>query len=431
MPANHRPFPPENPPMRTRLPVLLALLSCSILLACRILPAAERWPQFLGPEGNARAEGARLPVEFSEDEHVRWKVPIHGRGWSSPVIWDDQIWMTTATRDGKKMFAVCVDRRSGRMLHDILVFENEKPRYCEPSNSYASPTPVIEAGRVYVHFGSYGTACLDTSSGEVLWQRRDLPCNHWRGPGSSPVLAGDRLIIPFDGYDLQYVVALDKATGATVWKRDREIDYGTTNGDRKKAYATGTIVRAGGVEQVVIPSAAATVSYEVASGEEVWRVRHGGMNACARPQLAHGMVFVTTGSNSNLLAIHPDGRGDVTESRVAWKGQKGVPQRPTPIVVGDHVYTISDAGVVSCADARTGKLIWQERVGGKYRASPLYADGRIYFFDMDGECAVIEAGSEYKLLARNKLENGCQASPAVAGDELFVRTTTHLYCIGR
>ena len=409
--------------MRIRLILLAALLFTPTLRA------GEQWPQFLGPDGNSQAADAQLPVEFSEQNHVRWKVPIHDRGWSSPVIWGDRIWLTTATVDGKKMYAVCVDRKTGKLLHDILVFENEKPQYCEPSNSYASPTPVVEAGRVYVHFGSYGTACLDSDSGKILWQRRDLPCNHWRGPGSSPILVDDLLVVAYDGYDLQYVVALNKETGETAWKRDRDIDYGSNNGDRKKAYSTAGVVRAGGVTQVVLPSAAATIAYDVASGKELWRVQHGGMNACSRPQVAHGLVYFTTGSNSNLLAVRPGGRGDVTNSQVAWKGKKGVPQRPTPIVVGEYVFMISDAGVVSCLNAETGDLVWQQRVGGKYRATPLYAGGRLYFFSRDGDCPVIEAGPKYKLLARNKLDSEIQASAAVVGNALFVRTATHLFRI--
>ena len=178
--------------------------------------ASQNWTEFRGPSGTGISAARDLPLQWSESENIQWKLEIHGKGWSSPVSWDNQLWLTTATEDGKKLYAICVERSTGRVLHDILVFENKEPRFCHPTNSYASPTPTIEKGRVYVHFGSYGTACLDSSSGKVLWTRRDLPCNHWRGPGSSPIIDDDNLIVAYDGYDLQFVVAMNKRTGKTV-----------------------------------------------------------------------------------------------------------------------------------------------------------------------------------------------------------------------
>src|SRR5207245_690583 len=230
-----------------------------LILPCLVLglPAEQNWPQFRGPRGAGRADDAALPVRWSETENVRWKTLIHGKGWSSPVIWADQVWLTTATPDGHALFAVGVERASGKIAFDQKVFDICTPSYCHPFNSYASPTPVIEAGRVYVHFGSAGTACLDTASGRLLWSRQDLHCDHHRGPGSSPVLYKDLLIVHFDGIDQQYVVALDKGTGKTVWKRSRDIDYQTDDGDLKKAYATPAIVELGGQAQVISPAAAA------------------------------------------------------------------------------------------------------------------------------------------------------------------------------
>jgi outer membrane protein assembly factor BamB len=243
----------------------------TLLLLTALLPAADRplthtWPEYRGPHGDGHAVATRLPVRWSEKENIRWKTAIHGKGWSSPVVWGNQIWMTTAPEDGKERFAVCVDRRTGKMLHDIKVFDDPKPAFCIAFNSYASPTPAIEAGRVYVHFGSCGTACLDTATGKTLWSRRDLPCDHWRGPGSSPILYKGLLFILFDGYDRQYVVALDKRTGKTVWKRDRDIDYGTDNGDLKKAYGTPSVINVAGKPQLVSSAAAATLAYDPFTG---------------------------------------------------------------------------------------------------------------------------------------------------------------------
>jgi outer membrane protein assembly factor BamB len=404
--------------------------SLCLLLYVSVPYAADNWPQFRGPNGDGQAVDAKLPVEFGENSNLKWKVAIAGKGWSSPIVWGKQIWLTTATEDGKQMFGVCLDRDSGKVIHNQLIFENEKPRFCHPTNSYASPTPVIEEGRVYLHFGSYGTACLDTKTGKTLWTRRDLPCNHWRGPGSSPILHGDLLIVAYDGYDLQYVVALDKNSGKTVWKQDRNIDYGTSDGDRKKAYSTCTVLTHDGRTQVVSPSAVETISYEPATGKVLWRVRHGGMNAAARPVYGHGLVYIAAGTGKDaMIAVRPDGNGDITGSHIEWGFSKGAPKRPSPILAGENLYMIDDSGVATCLDATTAKVLWQARVGGNYRASPLLADGKIYFFELEGKVTVIEASTEgKKVLAENQLDNGFQASPAVAGNSLFLRSTKHLNC---
>ena len=404
------------------------LMTLSLTALVPALAVAENWPQFRGPNGTGRAEATGLPVKWSEEENVRWKTPIHGKGWSSPVVWGNQVWLTTATPDGHRMSAVCVDAATGKIVHDVLVFEVEKPDFCHPFNSYASPTPAIEAGRVYVHFGTYGTACLDTASGQTLWTRRDFPCDHFRGPGSSPILHQNLLIVPFDGVDQQYVVALDKATGKTVWKKERAIEYGTDNPDLKKAYATAAIVEVNGKAQVVCPSAAATVSYDPQTGQEVWRVRHGGMNVAFPPQESHGKLVLGTGAGGlGLLAVRPDGRGDVTDTHIDWTRNRGVPTRPSPLVVGDLIYLVTDQGVASCLEVETGKQVWQRRLGGEFSASPVYADGHIHCCSQEGLTHVLAPGRQPRMLAVNKLADGFMATPAVADGALFLRTETHLY----
>jgi outer membrane protein assembly factor BamB len=372
-----------------------------------------------------------LPVKWSEKENVVWKTPIHDKGWSSPVIWGNQIWMTTAREDGKEMFAVCVDRDTGKIIYDLKVFDVEKPAFCIAFNSYASPTPVIEQGRVYVHFGTYGTVCLDTATGKKVWERRDLNCNHHRGPGSSPILYDDLLIVNFDGFDVQYVVALDKKTGKTVWKKDRNITYDRDDGDIKKAYGTPTVVTVEGKPQVVSPSAGATIAYDPRSGDELWRISHGGMNASAPPVYQDGLVFICTSDGGfRLLAARPNGRGDVTKTNVDWKYNKAVPSRSSPLLIGDKLVMINEQGILSCLTAKTGQPVWQERVGGQYIASPLYADGKLYLFGQEENSLVGEPGSKgWKLLSTNRLDGGCMATPAIAGKALFIRTKTHLYRI--
>lgn len=410
--------------------VLIGLSTLSYINHHSCLAQAQNWPEFRGPTGDGQTHGSTLPLVWSEDENIKWKTPIHGMGWSSPVVWGDQIWLTTATEDGKKMYAICVNRHTGQIVHDLLLIENENPRFRHPTNSYASPTPVIEEGRVYVHFGSYGTICLDTQTGQEIWRRDDLECDHWRAPGSSPILDGDRLIVAYDGFDLQYVVALDKNDGKTIWKKDRNIDYGTDNGDFMKAYSTAKVYESAGKRQVVSPAAVESIAYDVETGDELWRVRHGWMNAAIRPLYDDGLVFIAAGkAKMGLIAVRTDGSGDVTESHIEWTYGPSPPERSGPLLIDGLLYFVSDKGVASCIEAKTGETVWQSRLGGAYRASPIYADGKIYFCSEEGLTSVIEAGREFKLLQQNQLEDGFQASPAVVGNTLYLRTLTHLYCV--
>lgn len=393
--------------------------------------AGNNWPEFRGPNGDGKSDATNIPAKFSETEHVTWKTAIHGRGWSSPVVWGNQIWVQTATEDGHEMFAVCIDLNTGKLIYDIKVFHVNEPRFRHETNSYASPTPAIEAGRVYVHFGSYGTACIDTKSGKVLWERRDLKCDHFRAPGSSPIIYKDLLIANYDGVDFQYVVAFNKHTGETVWKKDRNIDYGSDNGDRKKAYCTPQVITHNGRTQLINPSAVETISYEPLTGKEFWRVKHGGMNAAARPLFNDGLVYITAGdASSRLVAVKVDGTGDVTKTHTIWNTGKNVAKRPSQILVNGLLFMISDNGIASCRDAKTGDVIWEKRTPGKdFWASPVYVDGKIYFFSKAGDIFVIAADREYKLLAKNKLDSGFNASPAIVGESIILRTFTHLYRI--
>jgi outer membrane protein assembly factor BamB len=392
--------------------------------------AEENWPQFRGPRGDGTSRAVGLPLTWSESRHVRWKTAIHGRGHCSPVVWDDQVWLTTATEDGHRLFAVCVDRASGRIMHDVLVFAVEHPEPVHTLNSYASPTAVVEAGRVWVHFGTYGTACLDTSSGKILWARNDLHCDHFRGPGSSPILCGDRLILHFDGIDVQYLTALDKNTGKTLWKTDRSTDFAGAEGDLRKAYSTPLLAEVDGRTLLLSVGAKAAMAYLAASGEQVWKIRYDGFSNTSRPLFGEGLAFINTGfGKPELWAVRPGGRGDVTQSHVVWKLNKNVPAKPSALLVGPQIYMIDDRGIASSVDARSGEVLWHERIGGQYSSSPVWADGRIYVFDENGKSVVLAGGRQFKLLATNHLDAGCMASPAVAGKSLLVRTTTHLYRI--
>lgn len=411
---------------------IIGLVSIYTLVACvSALAEPAYWNQFRGPNANGVSSTASPPIEFGDEKNVLWKTLIHGKGWSSPVVWDQQVWLTTAPDDGTELFAVCVNLDSGQIEHDLRVFEVAEPDSCHPNNSYASCTPVVEEGRVYVHFGSAGTACLDTQTGETLWERRDLECDHFRGPASSPILYGDLLIIQFDGIDVQYVVALDKQTGQTVWRTDRNIDYGTSNGDWKKAYGTPTVIRVGDQEQLVCPSAMETIVYEPETGKEIWRVRHDGMNASARPVFQYGLVFINAGNgDTSLIAALPPGSGGSSEPRIVWSTGNVVPKRSSLIVINGALMMVSDSGVASFLAARSGQVFWSKRLGGQFWASPVFADGRVYFANKEGSVFVLDATPEFNLLAENQFPEGFNASPAIAGDTLILRSFRYLYRIG-
>ncbi len=408
--------------------LLVALVAC----AAPATLAAEAWSEFRGPSGDGVSRERGLPVEWSETDGVAWKTPIAGKAWSSPVIADGVVWMTNATEDGTRLSAVAVAADSGRVIHDLTLFEPTEPAFCHDFNSHASCTPVLENHRLYAHFGSAGTACIDTDTGAVLWKQEELRCDHHRGPGSSPIIHGNLLIVPFDGFDVQYVAAMETQSGRVVWKRDRGIDYGSDDGDAKKAYGTGTVIEANGRPQVIIPSAGATIAYAPATGEEIWRVNHGGMNASARPLHGNGLVYLNTGAGGmKMLAVRPDGTGDVTGSGVAWTSPKGSGCRASQVLVGDRLFHIGNAGTATVLDAITGEAVWQKRLGGEFSSSPILADGRIYCPNQEGQTFVVSAAAPYEVIVTNTLDEGCMASPAAYDRALFLRTTGHLYKLVR
>jgi outer membrane protein assembly factor BamB len=416
--------------------IALALLISSHVLCVQ---ASDQWPQFRGPAGDGHSRARDLPLHWSETRNVVWKTPIHGRGWSSPVVFGGQVWVTTATPDGRELYAICLDRNTGRILRDMKIFDVALPQYAHPFNTYASPTPVIENGRVFVTFGSPGTACIDTRKFKVLWERRDIDCNHFRGAGSSPVLFRDLLIMNFDGSDRQFVTALDRNTGRTVWLTARSIEFRDLDadgkpgagGDLRKAFSTPHVARIKGRWEVISLGAKAAYSYDPFSGKELWRLEERAQHsASTRPVLGHGMIFFPTGfPTGQLFAVRTGGTGLITGTHVAWKVNRGVPNKPSILLVDGLIYMIGDTGVASCIAAATGEVVWQKRIGGEYSASPVYADGRIWFFSEDGKTTVIQPGGEFKLLAENLLDDGFLASPAVAGRTLYLRSRTHLYRI--
>jgi outer membrane protein assembly factor BamB len=403
--------------------------------------SAEPWPQFRGPRGDGHSSATGLPVEFGENKLVKWKSAVHGKGWSSPVVWGSQIWMTTATEDGTELSVVCLDAASGKVVHDKVLFHIDSPQFCHKFNSYASPTPVIEEGRVYVTFGSPGTACLDTRTGALLWERRDFVCNHYRGAGSSPILFNDLLIMNFDGSDFQFVVALDKKSGKTVWKTNRSVDFNdldpqgkpTGEGDFRKAFSTPHVIEHNGRGILLSSGAKAHYGYDPRTGEELWRAEEPGQHsASTRPVAGDGMVFFPTGfSKGQLLAVKLGGHGVLDESKIAWRLKRSVPNKPSILFHDGLITMIDDGGIASCVDAKTGEVIWTHRIQGNYSAAPIFATGKIYVCSEEGKVTVFAAGREFQELATNQFDDGFMASPAVADNALILRSKTHVYRVER
>lgn len=423
----------------------LSLYCALALSASSAATVAGDWPEFRGPWGNGYAQAPDdskplgLPLQWSETDNVRWKTEIPHRGWSTPVVMDGQVWITTATADGHDFFVIGLDAETGAIRFNEKVFHSEVPESLgngASMNCYATPSPAIEPGRVYVHFGSFGTACLDTATGKVLWKRDDLRCRHYRGPSSSVVLHENLVILTMDGVDLQYHVALDKKTGETVWKTNRSVEWNDENvpgqmardGDLRKAHSTPLLVRWQDRDLMLSPGAKAAYAYDPRTGREIWRVQYPDWSVAPRPLFDRGIAYIVTGLNrTELLAIKADGEGDVTDSHVQWRLRTRIGKYASPLLVDGLLYTAAEESFVSCIDASNGKAVWTERIGGKHAASPVYADGRLYFFSQEGKTTVLKPGRTLEVLATNHLDNGFMASPAVAGKAFYLRTKTHLY----
>jgi outer membrane protein assembly factor BamB len=430
---------------------LLFLLVVSTALAQPVVTPVF-WPDKNGPTFDGHvpaAEAAKLPTEWDEasGKNIAWKadLPADEDGHSTPVIGGDVLWFTSATTDGKKQFVNGFDRHTGKQLHHKLLFENPAPEELgNPLNNYAAPSPVLEADALYIHFGTYGTARLDPATAEVVWQRRDIHVNHFRGPGSSPIIWKNLLILTFDGINAQFVTALDKATGKTVWTTPRTTDYQDLepdgkpkrDGDMRKAYHTPSVFTIAGQEVLVSIGSRAAFGYDAATGKELWTVTHGGFNAAVRPLQMEGMIFLNTGSErAHLVGVRTDDKmkGDITATHTAWDHEKRNSSESCGVLYEGIIFQTTRGGVITAVEAKTGKDVWEDRLQGQHLPSPILADGKLYFGNDRGEMNVLRAGSKFEVIATNKFAGGADdkitASPAVADGALFIRTKTHLFKI--
>ncbi|QDU01077.1 outer membrane biogenesis protein BamB [Gimesia chilikensis] len=414
--------------------ISLCVLSTVSVITAPALLSAEDWFEFRGPTGQGHSSQTSLPTAWSPTEHVLWNTKIPGVGWSSPIIVGEKVFVTTAVPEGdgpmpeQSLRVICLDLESGKILWDKEIFQETKEtvQRIHKKNSHASPTPNSDGKVLYVHFGTHGTACL-TLDGDVVWKTNALKYEMQHGNGGSPILVDDKLVVICDGKGSNFIAALNRKTGEIAWKVERNVD-----GRKKFSFATPLLITVNGEEQIVAPGTDVISGHSPKDGKEIWHLDYTGYSVIPRPIYSHGLIFVTTSyDRPTLLAIRPDGKGDVTESHLAWSNKNQIPHTPSLLVVGDELYTVSDKGIAQCFDAKTGKLHWKERVGGNYSASPLFADGKIYFQSEEGETTIIAPGTTYKEISRNHLKEPTLASYAVAGDTLLIRTKSQLYRIGK
>ena len=422
--------------------ILHSLLFVFFLFASKQVSSQEKnWTQFRGSNLNGMAISENIPLKWDESV-IKWKTAIHDKGYSSPVVYNNQIWVTTATTDGKKLYAVCLDYQTGKIIYDLLVFTPEVVEGKHSLNTYASPTPCIEKDKVYVHYGSMGTACINTADGSIVWKRTDLKCKHVQGPASSPIIYKDMLILHFEGTDVRFIVALDKTNGQTIWKSDRPAEpYEPLQEIGRKAYITPIIVNVKGRDMLISDGSAVCIAYDPNTGREIWRVVDGAESTIAMPFTENGVVFWYAGymvaddgsKYTNMLAVNPDGSGDITRTNVIWKKRDELSRNHslTPVIKDGLIYTVNTFNKLMCIDAASGEEVWSKHLLSNYDASPIYINGNIWFFSVKGEVLTIKEGRKYEVIASNKMESGIWATPAVLRNSIIVRTQNYLYRIAQ
>lgn len=417
---------------------LLFSILCFFFFSPVFSQKSANWTHFRGSEMNGIAGVADAPLHWSASENVVWKAPVKGLGWSSPVVFGNQVWLTSATQDGKEYYTLCYDLVSGKLLNEKTIFTCTDPQRIHGTNSYATPTPCIEEGFVYVHYGTYGTACINTRNFEIVWKRDDLKCSHMQGPASSLILYKDKLIVHLEGTEDPYVVALDKKTGATIWKSVRpNVIYDKLEPVYRKSYQTPIVIQVEGKELLISNSSFMCFAHDVNTGEVIWTIEYGYDSTVSQPLYWEGLVFVNSGwifeDNKPFFtrqyAIDPTGKGDVTKTHVKWMYEDEVPQIPTPVIFDGKMYMVHDRGMASCIEAKTAKVIWKQELEGNFNSSPILAAGNIYFFNVKGDCTIIKPGDHFEKVAENSIGETVKAVPAFIDKGMVLRTDKNLYLI--
>jgi outer membrane protein assembly factor BamB len=412
------------------------IIGCMLLKSEQAGSQSANWTQFRGSRSNGLAETENIPLKW-DDSVIKWKKEIHDKGHSSPVVFGDQIWLTTAKDDGKELYAICLNYKTGEIIYDIKIFTPSEVDEKHQLNTYATPTPCIENGFVYVHYGNPGTACINTADGTIIWKNSDYKCKFVQGPASSPVLYKNMVILHYEGVDVRYLVALDKSNGKLIWKSDRPADpYKPLPDIGKKAYTTPLIINVKGHDLLISNGSAVCIAYDPNTGKEIWRVVDGAESTVAMPISENGLVYWYTGfmaagdgtNYTDFLAVNPDGQGDITATNISWKKRDGLAQNQmlTPVIRDGLIYTVNTRGIMMCIDAKTGEEVWSKHVTSGFNASPLFINGNIWFFSVKGEVLVLKAGRKYEVVAQNKMDSGIWATPAVLRNSMILRTQNYV-----
>jgi outer membrane protein assembly factor BamB len=427
--------------MRTCVNGLTFLVFMSIIIcgAGRSEAQQYNWTHFRGNNLDGISGVVKVPLHWNDSTNIFWKANIEGKGWSSPVVYGDQVWITTAPPDGSEMKAIGLDLGSGKEIFNIILFKPDSIQKKHAINSYATPTCAVEKGYVYATFGTYGTACINTSDGKVIWKRTDLNCDHVQGPGSSLLIYKNLLIVHCEGSDIQYLTGLDKATGKTVWRTDRPAElYDPLPWIGKKAYVTPIIVNVRGKDLLISNGSAVCMAYDPETGQEIWRIVQGIDSTISMPVSEDGMVYFYTGfvhpsegeDYAELIAVNPDGKGDIAATHILWRHKSPPLQLLTPLIYKGLIYTVDAANTLQCLDAKTGQVLNSKKLKTKFHSSPVYAGGFIYFTSIKGETMVIKPGRELEVVAENKLPGEVFATPAIVDNSVLLRTDKSLYRIG-
>lgn len=397
----------------------------SLLLTLFVALAPTDWPKFRGPAADGHVTGQTVPLKWSDTENVKWKTPIPGLGWSSPTVVSGRIYLTTAVPQGPgiSLQTLALDAASGRVLWNREVRAIPEVPAIHSKNSHASPTPIVDNGFVYVHFGALGMAKLRAENGDLVWLNTELKYPPLHGSGGTPVLHNGRLAVVCDGSVDPFVAAVDAETGKTLWKQPRSVKARVSH-----SFVTPAIAENAERTLVMAPGPDHFAAYDLQTGEEVWKVMAPGWSVVPQPVVANGLVIYNHDyDNPELMAVRIGGRGDVTESHVAWRRKRGAPSTPSPLLIGKDLFCVSDDGIASCIDVMTGEQHWMERLGGNYSASPIYANGRVLFLNESGRAIWVDAAREFREVQVNTVPGRTLATPAFADGAMFLRTDEYLY----
>lgn len=407
-----------------------SLVPVAFIMACfcTVVRGEDRWLQFRGTIGDGVTQVVELPTSWSATENIGWRCELPGEGWSSPVVQDDRIYLTAAIELGsgeRELALLVVDAKSGQQVSRTKIFtEPAASPKIHGKNSHASPTPILAGDRLFLHFGHQGTACVKLN-GEIVWSNDKLSYPPVHGNGGSPVLVGKALIFSQDGAEQAKVVALNADTGDSLWETTREVDA-----SKKFSFCTPLVLERAGKSQVILPGSNVVQALDAATGKEIWRVRYDGYSVIPRPIVSAGLIMVCTGYNRpSLLAIKPDGQGDVTDSHIAWQVQTNVPHTPSLSTLDGLLFMVSDNGIASCLSAQTGEEIWKERIGGNFSASPLLSGDKLYLLSEEGDTTIVRASRKFEKLAKNALGDRTLASMAVIDNDLLIRSKSALWRI--